>query len=387
MYNKYVFYINAPAFTPLSSGVRALYLLCDSLNKFGYESYVTAIYNGKEFLAPTLTPEIINNHHNMGKVQVAIYPEIIMDNPLQSKYVIRWLLNKPNNFLQNWLGDFDEDEFIIHYDESFKPAWINSNKLFIPTLNRAIFNSQMTSLKRKGVIFYEYRNKINKEFKSRFNNVHYISIKKPMNPLECAKLYKKSSALIISERTAAHAEAALCGCPTVFLDNEKFDSNYIFETYWKISSFKEYSIKMNELNQGNGEKLENLYDHEVEMGKENLELLINKAIIFFENSKEKPPEDVPSILLENCNNLIKGKNYKDAMIILERIFNLPRVPNKAYFLYYKMCRDLNDYKGAEFAQNYLYKKIISYGDNRIFDRIFNFNNGNFYDVTDSIPKH
>ena len=42
----------------------------------------------------------------------------------------------------------------------------------------------------------------------------------------------------------------------------------------------------------------------------------------FEKIKEKNPEDVASILLENCNTLIRGRNYKDAMIILERIFSI-----------------------------------------------------------------
>ena len=83
---------------------------CQKLRTCKYK--VVAKYDGKEFLAPTLTTEIIKEHSNMGKMQVAIYPEITMGNPLQSKYVIRWLLNKPNNFLQNWFGDFDEDEFI-----------------------------------------------------------------------------------------------------------------------------------------------------------------------------------------------------------------------------------------------------------------------------------
>ena len=378
MLKKYVFYIYAPAYTTFSSGIRALYILCDSLNKIGYESYVVAKYDGKEFLAPTLTTEIIKEHSNMVKMQVAIYPEITMGNPLQSKYVIRWLLNKPNNFLQNWFGDFDEDEFIVHYHDSFKPSWINSNKQFIPTIDRSIFNSKMTPLKRKGVIFSEYRNKITQEFKNRFSNVNYISSNKPLTPIECAKLYKKSSALIITERAAAHAEAALCGCPTVFLDNDNFDSNYIFESYWKISSFKEYSVKINELNKGNGERLESLYDDEVEREKINLQLLMEKAECFFENIKEKIPEDISSILLENCNNLLKVKNYKDAMIILERLFNLPRVPNKAYYMYYQICRDLNDYDGAEFAKKYLYNKILSYGDNKTFEKIFNFNdNGSF----------
>ena len=143
------------AYTALSSGIKVLYILCDALNKFGYESYVTAFNPEIGFVSPELTPEIIKKHYNTGKLQVAIYPEIMMGNPMQCKYVIRWLLNKPNNFLQNWLGDFDEGEFIVHHDESFRPAWIESNRQFIPHLDRSIFNTQMTAEKRSGVILYE----------------------------------------------------------------------------------------------------------------------------------------------------------------------------------------------------------------------------------------
>ena len=375
MFSNYVFYIYAPVYTPFSSGIRVLYLLCDHLNKIGYESFVTSIYNGKEFCAPNLTSEIIKKHSSLGKLQVAIYPEIIMDNPLQSKYVIRWLLNKPNNFLQNWLGDFPEDEFIVHHDDSFKPFWIHSIKQYVPHIDRSIFNTQNSSVKRSEIIIYEHRNKIDSEFFRKFERIHYISSKKPLEPLECAKLYKKSKALIVAERTAAFGEAALCGCPTIFLDNEQFDSTYIFQSYWKISSFKNYTSNINELNIGNGERLENLYDNEVETEKINLQILIKNAINFFENNKEKIPEDVASILLQNCMNLIVSKNYKDALIILERLFNMPQVPNKAYYLHYKICRELNYNTEAESANDYLYEKILTYESKNYFEKIFDFNNG------------
>ena len=375
---KYVFYIYAPAYTPLSSGVRVLYILCSLLNRMGYESFITGSYVGIEFSAPTLTSEIVKKHKEMGLSQVAIYPEIIMGNPLQSKYVIRWLLNKPNNFLQNWLGDFSEDEFIVHHDESFVPMWINSNKQFIPHIDRSIFNTKFTEIERKGLIIYEHRNKIPKELMNSFSDIQYISSKKPLTPLECSLLYKKSQMLIVAERTAAHAEAALCGCPTLFIENDKFNAKYVFDTYWKISSYKEFNSKINNLNYGNGEKLEKLYDNEVEEENLKLRILILKSIQFFEKIKEKLPVEMASILLENCDNLVKVRNYKDALVVLERLFQLPQIPNRAYFLYYKIAQDLNNSSEAEFAQNYLYKKIVSYGDRSIFEKIFNFDdNGKF----------
>lgn len=377
MFSNYVFYIYAPQYTPLSSGIRVLYILCDQLNKFGYESYVTSVYNGTEFLAPNITADVIEKHKKLGKRQVAIYPEIMMDNPLQSKYVIRWLLNRPNNFLQNWLGDFPEDEFIVHHDESFKPFWIKSTKQYIPHIDRSIFNTQDCSINRKGVIIYEHRNKIDSEYIKKFDNIQYISSKKPLGPLECANLYKTSAALIVAERTAAFGEAALCGCPTVFLENNKFDANYIFQTYWKISCFKEFTTNINDLNEGNGRRLEKIYDIEVEKERNHLQLLIKKSIDFFDNKLEKPPEDITSILLQNCTNLILVKNYSDALTILEKIFNFTEVPNKAYYLYYKICRDLGNNIEADFAKNYLFEKILSYGDGSYFNKIFDFNNGNF----------
>jgi hypothetical protein len=377
MMNKYVFYIYAPAYTPLSSGIRVLYLLCDMLNKIGYESYVTAVYTDKEFCAPSLTPEIIKKHNNLGKLQVAIYPEIMMDNPLQSKYVIRWLLNKPNNFLKNWLGDFNEDEFIVHHDESFRPEWIKSHKQFIPHIDRSIFNSKMTAMDRSGVIIYEHRNKINEEFLSDLHGInekYYISSRMPLTPFECAKLYKKSTALIVAERTAAHAEAGLCGCPTIFIDNEKFDSGYVFETYWKISSFKKYEKDIQIFNKDNVILLEEFYDEEVKAEEMNLKLLMDKATSFFDNIGEKSAENSKSILLQYCNDLIINKNYKDALIILERLFKFSEIPNKAYFYYYKIFLDLNNFSEANYALNYLENKILSYEGRIFFEKYFNTDN-------------
>jgi len=385
MTSEFVFYIYAPQYTTLSSGIRVLYILCDYLNKIGYESYVTSIYKGAEFIAPTLTSEIIRGHSIKGKKQVAIYPEIMMDNPLHSKYVIRWLLNKPNNFLQNWLGDFSDYEFIVHHDDSFKPKWINSNKQYTPHIDRSIFNTKASAHTRRGVIIYEHRNRFDPAYVKKFKNIQYISSKKPLSPIECANLYKKSEALIIGERSAAFGEAALCGCPTVFLNNENFDSSYIQNTYWTLSSFNKFTSNINELNYGNGIKLEKLYDEEVKQEFNNFEMLIKKAIIIFNDFGDLAPENSPSILLQNCYNLVKLNKYEDALILLERLFSMPEIPNKAYYLYYKICLILNNREEMEFAEKYLYHKIIGYGGNAYFEKIFDFKNMKFFDKNNLEP--
>lgn len=381
MTNKYVFYIYTPTYTPLSSGIRLLYLLCSMLNKIGYEAYVTNFYDGTEFYAPKLTSEVINKHKALGKLQVAIYPEIMMDNPFQSKYVVRWLLNKPNNFLKNWLGDFSEDEFIVHHDDSFRPEWIESHKQFIPHVDRGIFNLKETSIARSGIILYEHRSKINEEFINGLKNsenIYYISSKNPLTPSECAKLYKKAMALVVAERTAAHAEAGLCGCPTIFIENNKFNASYIFDSYWKISSFRKLEPNINQLNAGNGVLLEEFYEKEVKESETNLKLLIENVEAFFNEMGEKTSENTKSILLEVCGKELANKNYKNALKILEMLFSFHKIPNKAYYYYYVIFKELNNFSEADYALNYLKEKIMSYEGGAIFEKFFDNESGNFH---------
>jgi len=57
---------------------------------------------------------------------IVLYPEIVAGNPLQSPYVVRWLLNKPGAI--NGKVDFGENDLFFFYQEKFNDWDLNPDK-------------------------------------------------------------------------------------------------------------------------------------------------------------------------------------------------------------------------------------------------------------------
>jgi len=336
--NKPVFYIYAPDYTEMSSGRKALHLICDKLNNMGLESYVTCKVTSINLWTPKLSKELYDHHKAANRIQIAIYPEVEMGNPLQCKNVIRWLLNKPNFFTPNWFGQFEKTEFIIHYAEEFRPPWINSNLQYIGTIDRNIFNTKNISKKREGVIVYHNRVQGKEEFPDWIKKIDYISSSNPKSPFECSQLYKNASALIIYERAASHVEAALCGCPTIFREHANYNADSVFSSYWKISSYRNFHPNINELNHGNGEILEKLYDNELIVDSINFNNLIEKAIDHFKFVNGNSPDQIESIQLALIEHYLSIKDLKAAELIINRIIESGNISNYGRYVCYKFCK-------------------------------------------------
>lgn len=364
-----VFYIYTPDYTPYSSGIRVLHILCDKLNGLGFESYVVSKVVSEDFNTPVLSQEIIERHKQQGRMQITIYAESEMGNPLQSTNVIRWLLNKPNFFYQNWFGQFDENEFIVHHDEVFRPHWIQSKWQFIPHVDRTLFNTKNVAEKREGLIIYSHRVKINEKLPDWVTKIDYISSRHRKTPSECAELYKKASALVVYERAAAHAEAGLCGCPTIFRESENYNADYIFSSYWNISSFREFDSNINELNEGNGARLEKIYDDEEAMHTENLHELIQESIDFFKGNSSQQPADIPSIWMAQCNKLLEKKDYISAGNVLEKIFSFPVVSNRAYYYYFRFSKETGNSAEAQEALDMLSENLRAYSSDEFMGKL------------------
>jgi len=95
MDNKLKFIIQAPGYHPCSGGIRVLHKLAKVLASLDEETYLVSPY-----IDPKQKPNfiwlrdlILDDEDKEGTV--GIYPEIIRDNPLNTQYVVRWLLNTP----------------------------------------------------------------------------------------------------------------------------------------------------------------------------------------------------------------------------------------------------------------------------------------------------
>ncbi|MEI7429016.1 MAG: glycosyltransferase family 1 protein, partial [Betaproteobacteria bacterium] len=92
------YYILAPDFRHSSAGIRNLHYLCHVLNELGYEAYIAGAKTTSIHLrTPLLDIRTAEQHFCSGKTPIAVYPEIISGNPINTPVVARWLLNIPGH--------------------------------------------------------------------------------------------------------------------------------------------------------------------------------------------------------------------------------------------------------------------------------------------------
>ncbi|HSH71491.1 MAG TPA: tetratricopeptide repeat protein [Methylophilaceae bacterium] len=226
-----VFYIWAPNYSDFSSGTKCLHILCDRLNKAGYEAYVTSAIISDHLKTPQINSELIQAHKLADRLQIAIYPEVVMGNPLAVPNVVRYLLNKPNFFLKtSWFGSFHKDEHILHYDDSFAIPWVASEGVRVQTVDRSLFTPPTDpNTKRSGFLVYSHRVAPDLDsIPDWCRPFEVISMAYPKPPQELARLYQQAEGLIVYHKTAAAVEALLCGCPVIYASGSGLDKSEVF---------------------------------------------------------------------------------------------------------------------------------------------------------------
>jgi hypothetical protein len=104
----------APQYTHRSSGARAIYHLCTLLNRVGVHAAIVPIYPFDT--QPLVKVPICTNPPANS---VAIYPEIIVGNPLRAGTVIRWALNIPGRLGGD--GKYAEHDLIFAFEDRMRP--------------------------------------------------------------------------------------------------------------------------------------------------------------------------------------------------------------------------------------------------------------------------
>ena len=375
----YVFYIMAPDYTPLSSGRAALHKLCHQINSIGYKAFISSNITNASLFTPKFDAHLFNQHKNLGLNQIAIYPEIEFGNPLRVNTSIRWLLNKPNFFFPNWYGEIDPQDIYWYQDDEFKPGWLNSTKQTIWMIDRAIFNgSGIEDIERKNFILYKYRNKSGIKIPDWVSIGGEISIENFKTPAECAMLYKKSIALITQERTAAHAEAALCGCPTIFIDENKSYSPNILNSVFSIMSFDNFDLKEIIKSHAKSQIMNELYDAREKIDNDLLRINIENAINKYNHNMRSGGGYKPkSIQIDEINNfidtgrldlaadsLIKLKNLYPDCLRVSHIAALLLIKNRNYVEAAEILKDISN-KLSRFNASDFFNKM----EKQLFDEL------------------
>jgi O-antigen biosynthesis protein len=137
--NKYMnrpYSIVTPDFDVTSGGIRVMWGLYGWLLTKGQVVHVNAQYQNPNF--------------------VAVYPEIMHDNPVKADHVVRYILNKPGVMSANGVPgptEFDPRDHMYYFSRLFGQAEDENHYMFLPILDMHLFRDQKKKRTKKAVFF------------------------------------------------------------------------------------------------------------------------------------------------------------------------------------------------------------------------------------------
>ena len=226
---RHPYYIVAPQFVRTSAGVKALHLLCHSLNRVGQEAFLVihpawsrSDATHPDLLTPQLDAAAVTRHKALGVSPIVVYPETIFGNLLGARTVVRYVLNFPG--LLGGDNTYPATDIIFGYSQTLAAAaGVPGQVLFIPASDATIFTPPGFTFpgpgERRGSCFWaaKYQKVHKAELLPVTADSLEITRERPDSPQphEIAEIFRRSEIFYAYENTALALEAALCLCPTV----------------------------------------------------------------------------------------------------------------------------------------------------------------------------
>lgn len=232
MYAKpeHPYYILAPDYRETSSGVATLHYLCHLLNLMGREAYICgAKVVNPDLKTPLLTPEDANRHTTAGRMPIAVYPEVVVGDPLKCPVVARFLLNF-EGFL-NSKGMQEGAEDLLFYSGKLiaaKKGDPDGDLLNLPIIDVSLFRPAEATTPKQGAYLYQNRFPLEQvDYSQLPEGIRLLSVANPLSLAELAKLLKVAEVLYTYEWSMTCVMALLCGCPVIFIPGHGIDQNFL----------------------------------------------------------------------------------------------------------------------------------------------------------------
>ena len=239
--------IVAPPYSESSAGIVCLHELCDGLVRLGYESYIILLNASKgtfhysddpAIYSPKLqrsqfggknADAVINEILAQG---IVIYPEIVTENPLNAKNVVRYYLNTDGAITGKKVQQ-NTNEYILAYTAPFHE---NPHGILFKPISSALLNTQNAppfSQRSLDLTFIGKGSKFQPCFV--IENTLELTGSYPRAKDQYALLLKHTRYLYSWDNvTSINIDAIKCGAKVVLLIDEPFPRN-------------ELSIRFNEL--------------------------------------------------------------------------------------------------------------------------------------------
>jgi len=200
--------IYAPDYTHASSGIKVLHKLSHELNLVGEEAYVGFCgVTNPEWNTPKAEPSWFGIAE-----YIAVYPEVVWNNPWNALKVARWVLNAPGKL--GGTTTYDPSEMVFSWHKQFLD---DVPLLNLPAIELDIYNDFHYG-NRKGIAYYVGKGEIT----NRIDGLIEITQAMREDRYWLADLLNSVKLLYCYDDVTAMVDIArLCGCPALVIPTGK----------------------------------------------------------------------------------------------------------------------------------------------------------------------
>lgn len=215
--------VAAPDYDEKSGGTRAVFTLAETLAARGFQTVlVTPSGSAPDaFRVPvTRAWSLPPGHSN----DIGVFPEMYGGNPIKSRHVVRFLLNRPGVINASYTHTYGGDDFFVHFDISHVPEGRQSQDLYTPLVDRRYYHRNGEATQRAGfVICTKRRPETPIAVPDWARPLNLVLPHRVRSHAELGDLYRSVRAFIAFERTTAIYEALCCGCPVLCIERGPFN--------------------------------------------------------------------------------------------------------------------------------------------------------------------
>ncbi|MDD1957869.1 glycosyltransferase [Pseudomonas sp. SD17-1] len=227
---EHPYYIMAPDYRDTSSGIVSLHYLCHVLNLNGREAYLC----GPKVVNPNLKTPLLDaateqRHQQHGKVAIAVYPEVVVGNPLGRRVVSRFLLNF-EGLINGKSMEAAPTDLLFYYGPALaeKRGHANPDLLGLPVLDIDLFKAPPAGTPRRGCYLYQNRHPLEQiDYSLLPEGIQLLRIANALPLHELAQVLRSAEVMYSYEWSMTCVIAVLCGCPVIFMPGSGVDQAFL----------------------------------------------------------------------------------------------------------------------------------------------------------------
>ncbi len=204
------YYIVADDYSRTDSRARVMHQLCHALNLVGAEAYILPAQVSSTLRTPTLSALIEQQHKEAGVQPIVVYPEQVQGNPLQAPLFVRYAYRDSPRSARGAAMCFLADPSLPVDGE------VPTQPLEVPLIDTAKFNPG----RKRGNKWLAYTGgypDARRHFSQLLARCELIDDTHPATSEALVALLRGADRLYCFGQSALALEAALCGCPVVYI--------------------------------------------------------------------------------------------------------------------------------------------------------------------------